>query len=178
MAALYSRAFVIIDALDECQTSDGCRSRFLAEILNLEAKCGANVFATSRFIPEVTRMFDPSTFLEIHASTGILKGTSKETSRNSAAFDDWNDQLQDEIKTTISEAVDGMYATRYIFQSLKYRLLNNYRFLLAQIYLQSLDDKTKPRAVKSALAQFRKQSPGSNEDQKRRSLWIKLTRMQ
>ena len=31
----YTRVFIIIDALDECQVSDGCRSRFLSEIFNL-----------------------------------------------------------------------------------------------------------------------------------------------
>jgi hypothetical protein len=50
------------------------------------------------------------------------------------------------------------------------RLTNQLRFLLAQIYLGSLDDKTTPRAVRSALMQFRRQSPGSSEDQKREVL--------
>jgi hypothetical protein len=37
---LYPKAFVIIDALDECQVSDDCRTRFLSEIFNLQAICG------------------------------------------------------------------------------------------------------------------------------------------
>lgn len=44
------------------------------------------------------------------------------------------------------------------------------RFLLAQIYLDSLDDGTTVRAVRTALKQLRKQSPGSSEDQKREVL--------
>ena len=39
----------------------------LTEIFALQAKCKANIFATSRFILEVTRMFDGSTSLEILA---------------------------------------------------------------------------------------------------------------
>jgi hypothetical protein len=35
VTAMYSRAFIVVDALDECQASDGCRSRFLLEIFNL-----------------------------------------------------------------------------------------------------------------------------------------------
>jgi hypothetical protein len=35
VAAIYSRVFLIIDALDECQASDGCRTKFLTEIFNL-----------------------------------------------------------------------------------------------------------------------------------------------
>ena len=37
---------------------------------------------------------------------------------------------------------------------------------MAQIYLGSLGDKTTPKAVRKALKQFQKQSPGSDEDQK------------
>jgi hypothetical protein len=33
VTAIYSRAFIVIDALDECQASDGCRSRFLSRDL-------------------------------------------------------------------------------------------------------------------------------------------------
>jgi hypothetical protein len=40
VATMYSRAFIIVDVLDECQVSDGCRSRFLSEIFNLQAKVG------------------------------------------------------------------------------------------------------------------------------------------
>jgi Cdc6-like AAA superfamily ATPase len=42
----YSRVFILIDALDECQVSDGGRSKFLSEVLNLQAKTGVNLFAT------------------------------------------------------------------------------------------------------------------------------------
>jgi hypothetical protein len=55
VAALYSRVFIVIDALDECQASDGCRSRFLEEVFSLQAKFRANVFVTSRFLPEITK---------------------------------------------------------------------------------------------------------------------------
>jgi hypothetical protein len=48
VAAIYSRVFIIVDALDECQASDGCRARFLTEIFSLQTKTGANLFTTSR----------------------------------------------------------------------------------------------------------------------------------
>jgi hypothetical protein len=35
VAAMYPRVFIIVDALDECQVSKGCRSRFLSEIFTL-----------------------------------------------------------------------------------------------------------------------------------------------
>jgi hypothetical protein len=37
VTAMYSRAFIIVDALDECQESDNCRTKFLSEIFNLQA---------------------------------------------------------------------------------------------------------------------------------------------
>ncbi|RYP77344.1 hypothetical protein DL771_001139 [Monosporascus sp. 5C6A] len=57
VAALYSRVFIIIDALDEYQAINGGRARFLSEVFNLQANCGANIFATSRFIPEIQERF-------------------------------------------------------------------------------------------------------------------------
>jgi hypothetical protein len=50
----YSRVFIIVDALDECQVSDGCRSRFISNIFQLQAKYGTNLFETSRPIPEIS----------------------------------------------------------------------------------------------------------------------------
>ena len=40
------------------------------------------------------------------------------------------------------------------------------RFLLAQFYFSSLEDKTTAKAIKSALKQFQKQNQGSSEDKK------------
>lgn len=67
---MYSRVFIIIDALDECQASDSSRARFLAEIFNLQARSGVNLFATSRFIPDIVERFkeEESLLLEIRAS--------------------------------------------------------------------------------------------------------------
>jgi hypothetical protein len=45
VAVTYSRVFIIIDALDECQVSDGCRTKFLTEIFKVHASSGANLFA-------------------------------------------------------------------------------------------------------------------------------------
>jgi hypothetical protein len=40
------------------------------------------------------------------------------------------------------------------------------RFLLAQLYLDSLKDKTTVKAIKSSLKQFQKKSLGASEDKK------------
>jgi hypothetical protein len=109
VAGLYSRVFVIVDALDECQVSDGCQKRFLSELFNLQTNCSANIFATSRFIPEITGKFDRSMSLEIRASKDDVKRYLKDHIRELASFVQENRQLREEITTGISEAVDGMY---------------------------------------------------------------------
>jgi hypothetical protein len=67
VSALYSRIFIIVDALDECQTSYGCRTKFLNEIFTLQAKFGANIFITLRFNSEINENFKDSIRLEIRA---------------------------------------------------------------------------------------------------------------
>ena len=110
--ALYSRVFIIVDALDECQVFDGCRQRFLSEVFSLQANHRANLFATSRFIPDITTKFQEYISLEIRASKEDIGRYLEAHMRHLSPFDDWNRQLQDEIKVAIADAVDGMYVAR------------------------------------------------------------------
>lgn len=112
VTAIYAKVFIIIDALDECQTSDGCRSRVLKELFNPNTRYGANFFATSRFVLEITAMFDKSQSLEIRATARDIEMYLDGRMSQLEAFGDWNDQLREDIKTTISGAVDGMYVAR------------------------------------------------------------------
>ncbi|KFY03097.1 hypothetical protein O988_01710 [Pseudogymnoascus sp. VKM F-3808] len=111
IAALYSRSFIVVDALDECQTSGGCRTKLLTEIFALQAKSGANIFSTSRFIPEINEHFKNSMRLEIRASDHdvqrYLDGHMSELSTCVLR----NSELQGEIKAAIVQAVNGMYVT-------------------------------------------------------------------
>jgi hypothetical protein len=109
VAAMYSRVFIIVDALDECQASDGCRARFLLEIFNLQAECGVNLFATSRFIPEITEKFDGSISLEIRACNEDIQRYLKDHMSQLPAVVLCSPDLQEEINTEIVKAVDGMY---------------------------------------------------------------------
>ena len=40
VAAIYSRVFIVVDALDECQAFDGCRTRFLTELFKVQTRRG------------------------------------------------------------------------------------------------------------------------------------------
>ncbi|TEY74291.1 hypothetical protein BOTCAL_0074g00210 [Botryotinia calthae] len=132
VTAIYSRVFVIVDALDECQDSDGCRKTFMEEILSLQAKIGANLFATSRPIPEIIQKFAGGISLEIRACNEDVRLYLDGRLSQLPAFVRRYPKLQDEIKTEIVKTVDGM-------------------FLLAQLHLDSLIAKRSPRAVKTAL---------------------------
>jgi hypothetical protein len=105
----YSRSFIAIDALDECQASDGGRKQLLSEIFNHQDKTGANLFATSQFIPEIKREFEGSLLLEIRASDEDVERYLDSYMSLLPSFVAYNFELQNEIKTEIIKAVNGMY---------------------------------------------------------------------
>ncbi|KAK4078540.1 uncharacterized protein Triagg1_2871 [Trichoderma aggressivum f. europaeum] len=106
MTAAYSRTFIVIDALDECQ--DLSRLRLLDEIFNLQAKTGANIFATSRINDTIRRRFDGSATVEISAdeSDVVAYLDGQMTLRRSDII---NDDIQDKIRTGVLKAAGGMF---------------------------------------------------------------------
>ncbi|CAG8889738.1 unnamed protein product [Penicillium egyptiacum] len=127
-----AKVYVVIDALDECRMNDGSRTRFLDAIFELQDACNINLLATSRFIPEITEKFKEKPELEIRASTADVMRYLRGNLPMLPAFVSRKPELQTEISTEITRAVDGM-------------------FLLAQLYLNSLVGKRSPKAIRSAL---------------------------
>ena len=78
-------------------------------MFSLQANHRVNLFATSRFIPEITTKFQGNISFEIRASKEDIGRYLDAHMRHLTPFDDWNQKLQDEIKIKISDAVDGMY---------------------------------------------------------------------
>jgi len=110
--SLYAKAFIVVDALDECPISEGCRSRFISEIIDLQSQTGANVFTTSRFIPEITHTFqDIATVLEIRARDEDVRKYLASRMFRLPSFVGRRAELQEEIVTEITKAADGMYVT-------------------------------------------------------------------
>jgi Cdc6-like AAA superfamily ATPase len=109
VAAIYSRLFIVVDALDECQVFDGCRAKLLSEIFCLQAECGANIFATSRFVPEIMRKFEGDASIEIRASDHDVRRYLDGNLSQLPGFVASSPELQEEVKTEIVRAVDGMY---------------------------------------------------------------------
>ena len=111
VAATYSRVFIIIDALDELQANG--RQRFLSEIFGLQARYRANLFSTSRNIPEITAKFTGSVALEIRASEQDVQRYVEGNISHLPSFVGRSLYLQEEIKSKIVNAVDGMYVGFY-----------------------------------------------------------------
>jgi hypothetical protein len=109
VANLFSRIFIVVDALDECQLSDGSRSKLLTEIFALQSKAGANIFATSRFILDVTERFKDNVSLEIRAHPGDVQRYIEGNIAHMPSCVARRPDLQKEITTKIIRAVDGMY---------------------------------------------------------------------
>ncbi|OBT62104.1 hypothetical protein VE03_09005 [Pseudogymnoascus sp. 23342-1-I1] len=130
--ASFSTTFIVIDALDECQVSDGGQTKFLSEILRLQTNTKANLFATSRFIPHIVEEFQGCPSLEIRASEGDVQRYLDGQLARLPSFVRRNLDMQEQIKAEIIKAVDGM-------------------FLLAQLHLESLIGKRSPKAIKEAL---------------------------
>ncbi|KAF4960407.1 hypothetical protein FGADI_1054 [Fusarium gaditjirri] len=151
VVAMHSRVFIIVDALDECLASDGCRARFLFELFSLQTRHGTNIFATSRFIPEIMDRFKTGLSIEIRASPDDVARYLEGHKVQLPSFVQRDRQLQEEILVGISKAVDGM-------------------FLLAQLYLGLLEDKLTLNDIRRAMDTFRKQGQGLDEDQKEQVL--------
>jgi len=107
----YSRAFIIIDALDECQVSEGGRNKFLSEIFDLQTKTGVNVFATSRPIPDIIHEFgkQKGISLPVRASDEDIRTYLDPRMLELPLFVRRSPSLQEKIKTAVLEAADGMY---------------------------------------------------------------------
>ncbi|KAL2197095.1 hypothetical protein P885DRAFT_77574 [Corynascus similis CBS 632.67] len=132
VANLFSRIFIVVDALDECPLSDGSRSKFLTEIFTLQNETGANIFATSRFIRDVTERFKDKLTREIRAQPEDVQRYINGNMDHMPACVIQRPDLRKEVITKIVQAVDGM-------------------FLLAQLHLDSLKGKRSAKAVRAAL---------------------------
>lgn len=107
VAAKFSTVFVLVDALDECQTTDGCRRDFMSEILALQDDVCANIFATSRYIDEITKVFDSCTLLHIRATEEDIEMYVNQQMRRFNQ-DILDDALQTMIKLEVMGRANGM----------------------------------------------------------------------
>ncbi|KAH6887647.1 hypothetical protein B0T10DRAFT_539014 [Thelonectria olida] len=104
-ASLYSRVFIIVDALDECQTTDECRTKFLLELFDLQIK-------------HICKLFKASLSMEIHAHRDDVERYLQGHIGQLPSFVQPDKQLREEITTGILDAVDGMFLLAQLYLDL------------------------------------------------------------
>lgn len=104
----FEKVYIVIDALDECRTYDGSRTKLLDAIFKLQGARNIHFLATSRVIPEIQEIFEETPTLEIRASTVDVMRYLQGNLEMLPTFVSRNPELQMEISTKISGAVDGM----------------------------------------------------------------------
>ncbi|CEN60308.1 hypothetical protein ASPCAL02749 [Aspergillus calidoustus] len=130
-----------LDALDECQTASSTRTKFIDELLSLQSRHDANILVTSRLINDVAERFQQATLLEIRANPEDVGVFLAANMANMPASVRRSEPLQDSIKTAILEAIDSM-------------------LLLARLYIEFLEDKMTPRAMRNALDELQRRAQG------------------
>jgi len=110
VVAQYSTVYIVVDALDECQDSDGTRREFLAKLGNLQAGHNVCLMATSRFIPDILDWFSGELKLEVRARHDDVIGFVANQLYRVPKCIRRDPKLQEMVLRTIVEAADGMYA--------------------------------------------------------------------
>ncbi|CVL03425.1 uncharacterized protein FPRN_11766 [Fusarium proliferatum] len=128
VACLTSRAFIVIDGLDECLVW----RELMTELRGLQ---GVNILVTSRVIPDICndKQLEGSTVLEIHAREADIRKYLGTNMLKVGAFVAKSQQLHEDVCKAILEANGGM-------------------FLLARLHLDSLEGIMSVRRLRDALS--------------------------
>ncbi|EGO59866.1 hypothetical protein NEUTE1DRAFT_109326 [Neurospora tetrasperma FGSC 2508] len=144
----FTRVYVVVDAFDELLDDEDHRNAFVDGLRNLgQSSSNLKLFITSRpFLTDINQFFDDAAKVEISANQDDLgryvDGRFSKMPVSSPLRA--NEVLQQEVKDTISQAARGM-------------------FLLAQLYMDSLRDKSTPKEVRDILQGMQHQDNASKK---------------
>ncbi|KAF3932754.1 Ankyrin-1 [Dactylella cylindrospora] len=112
IAKAHSRVFIIVDALDECQTASGNQQTFLSEVSKLRDETRANIFVTSRHISEISTWFEQKVpghmALGIHATDEDIRSLLYRRALKLEGIIQYDAGLREEVIENIIKEVDGM----------------------------------------------------------------------
>lgn len=111
VAENFSRVFIVIDALDECQGENASLIKLVEYILrDLQVNTATNFFATSRGLPNIQELFQDFPRLEIWAKRDDIERYVDAHMKELIIFESGQEypDLQRSIKDGISRAVEGM----------------------------------------------------------------------
>jgi Cdc6-like AAA superfamily ATPase len=104
--AHYPYVFVIIDALDECQSAT--RRQLLAKLRDLQAGRDVRLMVTARSMPDIEDAFRTALRLEVQASREDVKRFIVGQTYRLPTCIQRSAALQDMVQEKIQDAVDGM----------------------------------------------------------------------
>lgn len=107
VVAHFSKVYIVVDALDECSTSNSGREQFLSSIFDLQSRTGANIFATSRISKDIAKRFENTLSLQIRANEEDVE-CYLDGQMLLLQSDILDDGLRDKIRRDVVRAVDGM----------------------------------------------------------------------
>ncbi|KAH7191748.1 nucleoside phosphorylase, partial [Fusarium flagelliforme] len=108
VAGEYSKVFIFVDALDECNASDDTLFVVLKELFSLQQLVTANIFATARPNKEIAKLFSGSLTQDISATGADIRAyVNRQISLNRSLF--IGDALKAEIGDKVIAAADGMF---------------------------------------------------------------------
>ncbi|KAI1737533.1 ankyrin repeat-containing domain protein [Xylaria scruposa] len=138
VSALYSNVFIVVDALDECQSMRSL-STLLSYLFTLRTETCTNIFATSRHNPTIQKLFEGHSMImiEIKASNEDIRRYIDGRMLHLPTFLHKSKYLQEEVIAKIVEVVDGM-------------------FLLARLYLDSIEDQTSMTEMRNTLKRLKR----------------------
>lgn len=114
VAVGFSRVFILVDALDECQIAESSLVKFVSEILALQSRHNVSLFATSRYSPRLASAFGSSLKQDIRANAEDVHTYPQGHLHELPSFVSQNHNLQKAIIDRITETVDGMYVLCYL----------------------------------------------------------------
>ncbi|KAF9889051.1 hypothetical protein FE257_008028 [Aspergillus nanangensis] len=131
----FDAVYIIVDALDECYSSQGDYRPFLIILLGLQQTTIANILVTSRYGNNIERYFGSAVRTEIRANTDDLNLYLDFHVMQLSAVVRRDSDLQQRIKQGVMKSVDGM-------------------FLLAKLLLDGLVDRTSRNAIIKRLGKL------------------------
>lgn len=105
----FSKVFCVVDALDECQSMDGCQRQLIEYLLDLRTLINANIIVTSRPIPHIEEKFKNFVSLEVLASPADIRKYIEGNIQNLPGYVSRNPDMVEDITKAIAEATGGMY---------------------------------------------------------------------
>ncbi|KAJ2986541.1 hypothetical protein NUW58_g4975 [Xylaria curta] len=152
----YSKVFIVVDALDECRKPE--RKRLLSELLGFQRTLNLNLLATSRNDLIIQAELGNCPSLPIRANEGDVRSYVE------AHISGVSDLIAEESPQFINDIVQRIVAG------------SGGMFLLAHVFLKSLEDKLTVRDVRSAVEGFQASRESTGQTELLETLWSAYAR--